>query len=180
MKFDVLYADPPWDYKGQTQHGGKGTSDTGGAAKHYSTVTLADLKRLNVSDLAADNALMFMWSSSPHLDQALELMRAWQFEWLTVGFVWDKQRVNPGFYTMSQCEVCLIGRKGELLEPAQTTHQLVHELRGEHSAKPETVRKRIEQMFPTHHKLELFARSAVPHWSVWGNEVESDVVLTWR
>jgi N6-adenosine-specific RNA methylase IME4 len=40
-----------------------------------------------------------------------------------------------------------------------------------HSAKPETVRQRIEQMYPDLRKLELFGRSLVPGWDVVGNDV---------
>jgi hypothetical protein len=40
-KYDIIYADPPWDYKGQKQHNGKGGKDTGGAEVHYPTLTLA-------------------------------------------------------------------------------------------------------------------------------------------
>ena len=107
--FEIIYADPPWDYKGQKQHGGVGSGDTGSSASHYQTMKLRDLKAMDVASIAAPNALLFMWVTNPHLDQGIEVMKAWGFKWATVGFVWDKQRVNPGFYTMSQCELCLIG-----------------------------------------------------------------------
>jgi N6-adenosine-specific RNA methylase IME4 len=182
MRYAILYADPPWDYKGQTQHGGKGVADTGSAQRHYETLTLSDLKRLDVPSVTADDALMFMWSSSPHLDQAVDLLRAWGFKWATVGFVWDKQRVNPGFYTMSRCELCLIGKRGRIPTPrgARNVQQFVSEMRGEHSAKPLEVRTRIETMFPTQSKIELFARTKAPGWHAWGNEVESDVQLGFK
>lgn len=181
VRFDVIYADPPWDYKGQTQHNGAGGQDTGGAVTHYGTVPLPVLKTLRVRDVASPNCVLFMWATSPHLDQAIELLKAWGFEWATVGFVWDKQRVNPGFYTMSQVELCLIGKRGKIPTPrgSRNERQFVSELRGEHSVKPSEVRRRIERMFPNQTKLELFAREASPGWSVWGNEVASDVTLTW-
>ena len=178
MKFDILYSDPPWEY-GNVQHQGKGQPTSGGAATHYPTLSLADLKRLDVPSVCADDALMFMWSSSPHLDQAVDLLRAWGFKWATVGFVWDKQKVNPGFYTMSQVELCLIGKRGRIPTPrgARNVRQFVSEERTTHSTKPEEVRKRIEAMFPTQSKLELFARRRVDSWHAWGNEVESDVQI---
>jgi N6-adenosine-specific RNA methylase IME4 len=180
-KYSILYADPPWNYKGQKQHNGKGGKSTGSAAKHYGTLKLSDLKRLSVASVAAEDCLLFLWSSSPHLDQAIDLMKSWGFKWATVGFVWDKQRVNPGFYTMSQCELCLIGKRGKIPKPrgARNIRQLVSELRGPHSVKPGEVRLRIERMFPELRKLELFARSAAPRWDCWGDEVDSDVELSW-
>jgi N6-adenosine-specific RNA methylase IME4 len=177
-KFAILYADPPWEY-GRQQFDGNRGADTGGAESHYPTMPLARLKRLRVADLAEPDALLFLWATSPLLDQAVDLMKAWGFEYMTVGFVWDKVKVNPGYYTMSQCELCLVGKRGRIPSPrgARNIRQLVVAPRGAHSAKPEEVRKRIEAMFPRQRKVELFARRRVPGWHAWGNEVRSTVQL---
>ena len=141
---------------------------------------LDELKALPVTSLTADDCLLFLWTSSPHLDQAIELINAWGFNWATVGFVWDKQKVNPGFYTMSQCELCLIGKKGKIPSPrgARNIRQFVSEERQSHSSKPNEVRNRIELMFPTQTKLEMFARSTADGWDVFGNEVEGSISLS--
>lgn len=181
-RYQVIYLDPPWDYKGQTQHNGKGGKETGGALTHYPTMTLKELKGLKplidkVAD--SDNCLMFMWTSSPHLDQAIELLKAWGFKWATIAFVWDKQKVNPGFYTMSQCEIVILGKMGKIPKPrgARNIRQFLSEERGRHSAKPHEIRKRIEQMFPTQNKLELFARETAEGWDSLGNEIGDKVDL---
>lgn len=172
-KYQIIYADPPWDYKGQVQHNGPGGVDTGGAVRHYSCLTLEEMKQFPVQDLADESCLLFLWSTNPHLDQAIELMKAWGFHYATVAFVWDKQRVNPGFYTMSQCELVLVGRKGTIPTPrgARNARQMVSIQRGEHSAKPEEVRTRINAMFPTQDKIELFAREVPEGWDAWGDEI---------
>ena len=173
-KFDILYADPPWDYRGQLQHNGPGGRETGGAAAHYPTATLAEMSAWPMARIAADNALLFLWATSPHLDQALALGKAWGFAWATVAFVWDKRRVNPGFYTMSQCELCLVFRRGGIPSPrgARNVRQLVSVARGPHSQKPDEVRDRIAAMFPAQRKIELFARKQVAGWTAWGLEAE--------
>ena len=173
-RYGVIYADPPWDYRGQLQHAGGDSGDTGGAVRHYGTVTSADLAGLPVAGIAEADCLLFLWATSPHLDQAVDLGKAWGFEWATVAFVWDKQRVNPGFYTMSQCELCLVFKRGRIPRPrgARNVRQLVSERRGAHSAKPEEVRRRIERMFPEQAKIELFARGRAPGWDTWGDEIE--------
>lgn len=180
--YEVIYCDPPWDYKGQTQHNGKGGKDTGGAKSHYNTVKLSDLKKLNVPSICSDNCIIFMWATSPHLDQAIELMKAWGFSWATIGFVWDKVKVNPGFYTMSQCEICLIGKKGKIPKPrgARNIRQYLRHKREEHSKKPDVIRHRIYKMFPDQKKIELFSREKVIGWDCWGNEVNSDINLKWK
>ncbi len=175
--FEIIYADPPWDYRGQLQHAGVGSGDTGGAVRHYPTVKLSDLKMLRVSTIAADDCLLFMWTTNPHLDQAVELGKTWGFKWATVAFVWDKERVNPGFYTLSQCELCLVFKKGRIPTPrgARNVRQMVSSSRGVHSEKPDEVRRGIEEMFPSQRKIELFARRKAQGWSSWGLDIAGDM-----
>lgn len=175
--YSIIYADPAWDYDGRTQH--NGLSSTGDAKTHYQTMTLSNLKQLKVPSICEKDCLLFLWSSSPHLDQAIELMKAWGFEYKTIAFVWDKQKVNPGYYTMSQCEICLVGKKGNIPTPrgSRNIRQFLSEERTRHSAKPNEIRNRIHQMFPTQKKIELFARERFHGWDCWGNEVESKIVL---
>lgn len=172
-RFAILYADPPWDYKGQWQHAGCGSEDTGGAARHYPTVTLNDMIDWDIASITEKDALLFMWSSSPHLDQAIRLGKGWGFAWATIAFVWDKQRVNPSFYTMSQCELCLVFKKGKIPSPrgARNVRQFLSEKRAAHSVKPASVRQRIESMFPHHKKIELFARQHTKGWYAWGLDI---------
>ena len=171
-RFAIIYADPPWDYKGQLQHAGRGSCDTGGAIRHYPTVTLDHLKRLQVQNIAEENSLLFLWSTSPHLDQAIDLGKTWEFQWATVAFVWNKERTNPGFYTLSQCELCLVFKRGKIPTPrgARNIRQLVEAERQAHSSKPEEVRERIAKMFPQQRKIELFARERVSGWQAWGHQ----------
>ena len=171
-RYDIIYADPPWDYKGQLQHTGAGGRDSGGAVRHYRTVPVSEMAAWDIAAISAADCLLFMWSSSPHLDQAITLGKAWGFQWATVAFVWDKQAVNPGFYTMSQCELCLVFKRGKIPQPrgARNVRQLVQSKRTRHSEKPDAVRARIDAMFPHHRKIELFARKQSPGWDVWGLE----------
>lgn len=175
--YSIIYADPAWDYDNRIQHNGKET--TGSAIYHYPTMKVDEMKALNIQSICEKDCLLFMWSSSPHLPQAIDLMQSWGFEYKTIAFVWDKQRVNPGYYTMSQVEICLVGKKGKIPSPrgARNIKQFLSQMRGRHSEKPNEIRDRIAQMFPTQRKVELFARQEVPGWSRWGNEVESNVEL---
>ena len=172
-QYSIIYADPPWDYKGQLQHTGSGGKDSGGAIRHYPTVPVSEMETWDVASISEENCLLFMWSTSPHLEQAMQLGKAWGFQWATIAFVWDKQRPNPGFYTMSQCELCLVFRRGRIPQPrgARNMRQLVQVKRTRHSEKPDAVRERIEKMFPQQSKIELFARKRYPGWDAWGLEI---------
>jgi len=173
-KYSVLYADPPWDYAGKTQHTSGEFKEGMSAKDHYNTMTLQELKELKIKEKTEDDCLLFLWTSSPHLEQALELMKAWGFEYKTIAFVWDKQKTNPGYYTLSQVEICLVGKKGKFPTPrgSRKERQFLSEMRGVHSKKPDEIRQRITKMFPTQKKLELFARQTSDGWDVWGNEVD--------
>jgi N6-adenosine-specific RNA methylase IME4 len=182
-KFDVIYADPPWDYNGKLQFD-KSSTDAehinltkkifvSSAAFKYPTLKTDELMRLPVRDIAKNDCLLFMWTSNPHLAQAVELGRAWGFEYKTVAFVWDKMNHNPGQYTLSNCELCLVFKRGKIPRPrgARNVRQLVRSPRREHSEKPIEVIEAIEKMFPTQERIELFARRKIDGWSVWGLDV---------
>lgn len=173
--YDIVYCDPPWDYKGQKQHTGKGGKDSGGATSHYPTVTLQDLKNLDVPSICAQDCLIYMWVTSPHLDQGIDLMKHWGFQYATIVFIWHKQSTNPGFYTLSECEICLVGKRGKIPQPrgSRKERQFYSEKRGAHSAKPTEFRDRIHKMFPHHKKIELFSRwGGDEKWDTWGNQAE--------
>jgi len=182
-KYDVIYGDPPWDYGGKMQYDKSSikTENVGfernifisAANFQYPTVKLKQLKELDVNSIAADDCILFLWTTGPQFANAIELGQAWGFTYKTVAFVWDKQVHNPGRYTLSQTEFVLAFKKGRFPTPrgARNIRQLVSVRRGKHSEKPEIVRDGITKMFPTQRKIELFARTNCVGWDNWGLEV---------
>lgn len=178
-KYEIIYADPAWQYK--TKESLAKTSILNGELNtHYGTMTIAELGGLPLKSISDKNSMLFMWVVSPMLDDGIELMKKWGFKYSTIAFIWHKQRANPGHYTMSECEICLVGRRGKIPTPrgARNVRQFLSVMRGRHSAKPTEIRKRIEAMFPTQTKLEMFARQSAEGWDVWGNEVENSIDLS--
>jgi N6-adenosine-specific RNA methylase IME4 len=92
-----------------------------------------------------------------------------------VAFVWHKGKTNPGFYTMSETELCLVFKRGKIPTPrgSRNERQFLYETRREHSRKPEEIRKRIERMFPSQSKYEMFARTQTPGWDTFGNQTNT-------
>ncbi len=184
-KFDIIYADPPWHYNGKVQFDksskGVDTIDlsknifVSSAAFKYPTLKLTELMSLQVENITKDDCLLFMWTTNPHLSQAIELGKAWGFQYKTVAFVWDKKIHNPGQYILSNCELCLLFKKGRIPSPrgVRNVQQLVSVRRETHSKKPDVVRENIIKMFPTQKRIELFAREKVNKWHSWGMEVEN-------
>ncbi len=185
QKYSIIYADPPWDYGGKMQYDKSSikTENVGfernifisAAVFKYPTLRLNELKELNVKSIAADDCLLFMWTTGPQLGIAIELGTSWGFEYKTTAFVWDKQVHNPGRYTLSQTEFVLVFKKGRIPSPrgARNVRQLVSIRRGEHSEKPEAVIDGITRMFPEQRKIELFARKNYVGWDNWGLEIPS-------
>ncbi|MHA1408523.1 MAG: MT-A70 family methyltransferase [Candidatus Heimdallarchaeaceae archaeon] len=177
-KYQIIYADPPWQYKTKECLAKKSILN-GKLNKHYNTMELEDLKNLDVQNITAKNALLFLWIVSPMLVEGIQVMSSWGFKYATVVFVWYKQNTNPGHYTMSECEFCLIGKTGRIPYPrgARNIRQMVSRRREKHSQKPEEVRNRINKMFPTQNKIELFARERVEGWDAWGDEVDGKKII---
>lgn len=178
-KYEIIYADPAWQYK--TKESLAKTSILNGELNtHYGTMTIDELGGLPLESISDKNSMLFMWVVSPMLDDGIELMKKWGFKYSTIAFIWHKQRSNPGHYTMSECEICLVGRRGKIPTPrgARNVRQFLSEMRGKHSAKPTEIRNRIELMFPTQTKLEMFARQSAEGWDAWGNEVENSIDIS--
>ena len=178
-KYQIIYADPPWRYQCGKNHLAKKSMINGNVDIHYKSMTIREMKKIQINKITENDCLLFLWVTSPFLKIGIDLMDNWGFKFSTIGFIWHKQKINPGSYTLSECEICVIGKKGKIPIPrgARNVRQFLSEKRTRHSAKPNEIRKRIEQMFPTQNKIELFARNRTEGWDVWGNEVKSDIEL---
>jgi N6-adenosine-specific RNA methylase IME4 len=172
----VIYADPPWEFK---VYSGKGKARS--ADQHYDTDGLEGIKALPVNALAAEDCALLMWAVMPELPGALEVIKAWGFEYKTVGFTWIKQNKvdtglfwGMGYWTRANAEVCLLATKGSPRRLNADVHQVVMAPVQEHSRKPDEIHARIERLVPGPY-LELYARRDRPGWQTWGNELASKV-----
>lgn len=170
-KYNIIYADPPWRYDDR--------GAPGGAERHYPTMTIEDIKSLPVSKISADNAILFIWVTFPLLQEGLDTIKAWGFEYKTIGFNWVKHNkkslswfIGSGNYTRSNSEICLIGVKGEKLPRKDMgICSVIDTPVQEHSTKPEIVRKKIVQLMGDLPRIELFARYERRGWDAYGNEI---------
>lgn len=161
--FPVIYADPPWRYE-------SGTADPSDAIEnHYPTMVLDDIKALQVP--AADNAVLFLWATSPKLSEAIEVMEAWGFSYRTCA-VWVKDKIGLGYYFRQAHELLLVGMKGHVNVPdaEDRVSSVINAPRGAHSVKPHIVYEMLEKMYPFSEKCELFARNTRDGWASWGNQ----------
>lgn len=182
-RFDIIYADPPWHYNGKVQFDKSLVQKenpnyeknifVSSACFKYPTIKTKEMGTIPIENITSDDCILFMWTTNPHLDQAIELGKIWGFDYKTVAFVWHKGNHNPGQYTLSYCELCLLFKKGKIPTPrgARNIKQFVSVRRTKHSEKPIEVLHSIEKMFPQQSKIELFARRTQPHWEQWGLDI---------
>jgi len=185
-KYNIIYADPPWEYKVWSKKG-KGRS----AENHYKTQSVEDMKVLNVPSICANDCALFMWATFPCLKEAFVLANAWGFIYKTVAFVWIKVNRNNntfftglGYYTRANAEIVMLFIKGRPLQRvSKNVEQVVISKVGPHSQKPDEVRKRIVRLFGELPRVELFARSRrgffpdveYSGWDVYGDQTNHSI-----
>ena len=163
-KYRVFYADPPWSY-GNTQPDYHTEQ-----RDHYPVMTIKELCALQVKDLALDDAVLFLWVTSPILEESFEIIKAWGFKY-KASFVWDKVKHNMGHYNSVRHELLLICVRGSCQpDVAKLYDSVVSEPRTEHSKKPAVFYEMIETLYPHGKRMELFARASRPGWKAYGHE----------
>jgi len=169
-KYGVIYADPEWQFEPYSLETGMDRS----ADNHYPTSDLATIKAREVEAIAADDCVLFLWATVPMLEQALDVMDAWGFEYKS-HFVWKKDRIGTGYWSRNKHEILLIGTRGNIPAPAMGDQwdSVIDAPVGEHSAKPEVFLSLVERYFPSLPKVELNCRGVPrPTWDGWGLESE--------
>jgi N6-adenosine-specific RNA methylase IME4 len=146
---------------------------------------LEDICALDVAGIADTDCALFLWATFPQLQDAFAVIKAWDFAYKTVAFVWVKlNRREPtpfwglGYWTRANAEVCLLATRGRPKRASAGVHQVIASPVRRHSQKPDEARERIVELMGDVSRIELFAREKVPGWDAWGNEIESDIELS--
>jgi N6-adenosine-specific RNA methylase IME4/DNA-binding CsgD family transcriptional regulator len=170
QRYGVIVADPEWRFEPYSR-------DTGldrAADNHYPTSATDIIAERDVTSIAADDCVLFLWATVPMLRDALRVMEAWGFEYKSHA-VWDKIHIGTGYWFRNRHELLLVGTKGSIPAPAMGDQfaSVMTIARKEHSAKPEQFLELIEQYFPNLPKIELNRRGPPrAGWDAWGNEAE--------
>ena len=182
-RYPIIYCDPPWAYRDNGGHG------RGLAENHYETKEEAGLTAMRVADIAAEDAVMFMWCTWPMMIEGtcMRVMDAWGFRPVTCAFVWMKRERNYspvlslGNWTRSNTEFVILGRRGKFsrldagISQVIETHGLIETFPDRHSKKPWKVRDEIVRLCGDLPRIELFARYPAPGWDSFGNDPMLDV-----
>jgi site-specific DNA-methyltransferase (adenine-specific) len=170
-RYGIIYADPPWKYNDSPKQG----------RIQYSQMTTPEICKMPIQDMADDPCALFMWATFPMLPDALKVIEAWGFEYVTNAFTWIK--MNPksggvwsgiGHWTASNAEICLLARRGKIVRANTGVKQVILCRRGRHSAKPEEIKDRILRLMGDLPRIELFARNKTEGWEFTGNQAEEE------
>lgn len=163
-KYRIIYADPPWKYGNAMPEYVTEPQD------YYLLMNTEDICAMPIKDITEKDAVLFLWSTSPHLPEALDVAKAWGFTYKTT-FIWDKIKHNMGHYNSVRHEILLVCTKGACTPDVKRLFDsVVSEERTEHSKKPNVFREIIETIYTYGNKIELFARESPEGWDVFGNQ----------
>ena len=181
-KYSVIYADPPWSYYNDTTTTPDCTTVKGMRRPPYPVMSSKDIMSIPVQSIADDSCILFCWTTDYHLEKCLNIIKAWGFEYKTIGFVWSKRNKDNspvcfmGAYTMkSGVEMCLLATKGKnacKMVKAHNVRSYIESPRQRHSKKPDEIRDRMVSLVGDVPRIELFARDRFPGWDAWGNEIK--------
>ncbi len=182
--YRIVYADPPWRFRNwsmeeMAKYGEKWARRNGRSP--YTVMTTDDISAMPINKISARDSVCLLWATYPKLQDALQVLQAWGFDFVTVAFTWVK--LNPsgvgyhfglGYYTRQNPEIVLLGRRGKGVKRIDNSvPNLVISPRGQHSAKPVAIRDSIVRLFGDKPRVELFARNKEEGWDAWGNQVEA-------
>lgn len=192
FRYGVIMADPPWLFENYSESGEKRN-----AKSHYDCMSIDDIKAMPVGELASRDCALMMWVVRSLLPEALDVIRAWGFDYKSFAFTWAKTtpleaqkaidryidrnghwptaddghwHMGNGYGTRANSEICLLATTGTPERLNKGVRELIVAPRREHSRKPDEAYDRARRLFAGPH-LELFGREEREGWDVFGNEV---------
>jgi N6-adenosine-specific RNA methylase IME4 len=168
--YDVVVIDPPWPFKTRSPKGQRKSP-----SMQYRVMTLAEIMELPVRELLKDDAVVYLWTTGPLLDEAIATLKAWGITY-AAHFAWRKVSDNgkmqwgTGYWARSCHETVLLGTVGK--PRCFGLPSCFDGVRREHSRKPEEFYHMITNRTPGLRRADLFARERREGWDAWGDEVE--------
>lgn len=174
-KYNVIYADPPWQYNTKSPLAAKRPEtcqQAGGADYYYPTMATKDIMEIPIDNISENNAVLFLWATNPFLHEAYHVIEAWGFKYKTM-ITWHKLRCKGmGYWFRGHTEHLLVASRGNIKPFRSLRHNIIEHVVLKHSEKPDIFRKLIVDVTPDYPKrIELFARQSYDGWDHWGNEI---------
>ena len=165
--FDVIVVDPPWPY------GGRYSPDHwyGLVASPYPEMNLEEIAEIELP--AADDCMLWLWTTNTFLHEAFHILEAWQFERKSI-LTWVKGGLGIGYWLRNRTEHCLLAIRGRPFHQPTNETTVIHARRREHSRKPDEFYEMVDRLCRGR-KLDYFSREPRPGWAQCGNEPDKFV-----
>jgi len=160
---EVIVIDPPWPY------GTEYNKETRRVASPYKELPIEELEKFKLP--AADNCVLWLWTTHKFLKDAFNLTEIWGFDY-KLTFVWDKEKMGMGSWLRCQIEFCLLAIKGKPQWNLTNERDILRIARGRHSVKPDEFYKMVEKLCPTKGEYaDIFFRKERPNWKGYGDKL---------
>lgn len=173
-KCKIILCDPPWHYRNYAD-----ATASRWVGNQYPVMSVEDICHLPVASIADDNCCLFLWTTAPCLQEAIEVVKAWGFVYKTKAFCWVKQNkismglfTGMGYWTRSNTEDCWLATRGHPKRIDASIHQVIMSPVMEHSHKPSITRDLIVKLCGNLPRIELFARQKVAGWDCLGYDID--------
>jgi len=169
-KYNVIVADPPWQYRNKKTGG----SMKSGSDAKYPTMSLDEICVLKIPNICEKDCVLFLWGTTPLADYAIDVMKAWGFDYKTKIYWRKVMSLGMGYWFRGQVEECLVGVRGNVKAFRCQKPNFIQSKARNHSQKPEEFFGLIEPVldqYSLNSRIELFAREKREGWDCWGNEV---------
>ena len=168
-KYSVIYVDPPWEVKKIIRKSRPNQTET----LDYPTMSLAEIKKLPISEIAETNSTLWLWTTHAYLPFAFDVVSSWNFKYQRT-ITWDKSNGMCLFGFHHRTEFLLFAYKGKLeMYPSRKAFPtLISAKSPKHSSKPHVFRELIAPFgYP---RIELFARESTEGWHFLGLDIDGN------
>jgi len=175
MVYDLIVVDPPWNVHKIVRR----VRPNQKVELDYKTMSLDEIKKLPIDEIAATNSVCFLWTTHAYLEPAFDILRSWKFKYQRT-LTWDKRNGMCLFGFHHRTEFVLFGYKGkiEMYPRRKAIPTIFTGKSSRHSAKPDEFYKMIEPL--GEFRLDIFARNNREGWDVFGDEVKNSICLPFK
>jgi N6-adenosine-specific RNA methylase IME4 len=170
-RYSTVVADPPWAYdEGWPEYNDQVGQKNQRIALPYQSMSLDEIRNLDVKGLSAENAHLFLWTTNRYVRDAYDVAESWGFSPSQL-LTWCKppRGIGPGGIFSNTTEFVVYARRGKPEHKERTDSTWWEWPRGKHSAKPALFMEMVERMCVGPY-LEMFSRSPRSGWEAWGLE----------
>lgn len=168
-KYQIIYADPPWDVKRGPEYNSNGPSKN----LPYPTMSINEIKALPIKDISDKDSVLFLWGINKYIPEMYEVAKSWGFKPSCL-LTWCKPKhgLGIGGTFVQTTEHLLLARRGTRSATKRVDTTWFEYKRGGHSVKPPEIREMIVELFGDIPRVELFAREKTEGWTSIGNDID--------